>query len=370
MRNPRWKSLLLHLAIWAAVWMVLTTQLYLTVVPRGLGISLGEIAYSQFLRVALWVLFTPLVLAIHRRHPLSGPHRWRAFFLHLVLSVAAMFANYGLRLASDELTGDSERGSLDFLNYLILSFNGRNFVDIGIYWLIIGAKACWTLLQRQLELELAGSQLKGQLAEAELRALKQQLQPHFLFNSLNSVAMLVRDKQDERAIETLAMVSTLLRGLIDSTRQQEAALEGELDFVRRYLAIEQIRFGDRLQVDYEVDSSCLPCLVPSLLLQPLVENAIKHGISRRMGPGRILLRAHRADGRLVLEVTNDLSDQPPPADAGGSHIGLATTRNRLQRTYGANFSLECDFNPPGPARVRVTLPELSAPTPDRPAPRL
>ena len=142
MRNPRWKSLLLHLAIWAAVWMVLTTQLYLTVVPRGLGISLGEIAYSQFLRVALWVLFTPLVLAIHRRHPLSGPHRWRAFFLHLVLSVAAMFANYGLRLASDELTGDSERGSLDFLNYLILSFNGRNFVDIGIYWLIIGAKAC------------------------------------------------------------------------------------------------------------------------------------------------------------------------------------------------------------------------------------
>ena len=369
MHNPRWKSLLLGLAVWTAVWMVLTTQLYLTVVPRGLGISLGDIAYTQFLRVALWVLFTPLVLAVHRRHPLAGEHRWRAFFLHLALSVGAMFANYALRLLSDEFTGQSERGSLDFFNYLVLSFNGRNFVDIGIYWLVIGAQSVWASLQRQHELELAGSQLKGQLAEAELRALKQQLQPHFLFNSLNSVAMLVRDKQDERAIETLAMVSTLLRGLIDNTRQQEAALDSELDFVRRYLAIEQIRFGDRLQVDYDVDNSCLGCLVPSLLLQPLVENAIKHGISRRVGPGRILLRAARTDGRLVLEVTNDLSDQSPPADAGGSHIGLATTRNRLQRTYGDNFSLECEFTPPGPARVRVTLPLLPAPDTGRPAPR-
>ncbi len=356
MKNPLWKSVVLTIAIWLAVWMVLTTQLYLTVLPRALGISLGDVAYSQFLRVALWVLFTPLVLQLHRWLPLHGRRRWLAFGAHLAFSLAAMFANYGLRLASDEFTGSSERGTLDFFNYMVLSFNGRNFVDIGIYWVIIGVRSGWDLLRRHHELELAGSQLKAQLAEAELHALKQQLQPHFLFNALNSVAMLVRDKQEERAIETLALVSTLLRQLISSTRQQMVALEHELDFVQRYLSIEQIRFAERLKVGYDVDPACLKALVPSLVLQPLVENAIKHGVARRIAFGQIQIKARPAGGRLELEVRNDQADDGQPPAQTGAHIGLETTRARLRRTYGEDFRLDCDFGRPDRAVVRVSLP--------------
>jgi two-component system, LytTR family, sensor kinase len=354
--QPRWKIPLLIITIWASVWMVLTAQLYFTMLPFGMGVSLREVAFSQFLRVALWALFTPLVLQTLRWLPFDGRHDWRNFSIHFLLSVVAMLTNYSMRMGAAEFYGDSERGTLDFFNYAVLYFNGRNFVDILIYWAIIGGRTGWELLKSKHDLELARAELQTQLAAAELHALKQQLQPHFLFNALNSVAMLVREKQEERAVDTLALISSLLRRLIDSTRQQEVPFATELDFTQRYLEVERIRFGDRLQVDYSVEEACLRAIVPSLVLQPLVENAIKHGVSRRVAPGRIRIIARRGEGIMVLEVVNERGDTPGPAAATGSRIGLETTRARLQHVYGENFKLECDFNRPEGATVRISLP--------------
>jgi len=354
--QPRWKIPLLIITIWVSVWMVLTAQLYFTVLPRGLGVTLAEVAYAQFLRVALWVLFTPLVLRVLRWLPFNGRHDWRNFSVHFLLSVVAMLANYSMRLVADEISGQSERMTLDFFNYAVLYFNGRNFVDILIYWAIIGVRTGWDLIQSKHELELARAELQTQLAASELHALKQQLQPHFLFNALNSVAMLVREKQEERAVDTLALISSLLRRLIDSTRQQEVPFASELDFTQRYLEVERIRFGDRLQVEYSVEEACLRAIVPSLVLQPLVENAIKHGVSRRVAPGRILINAKRGEGTMVLEVVNERGDTVGTAGSSGSRIGLETTRARLQHVYGRNFNLQCDFNRPEGATVRITLP--------------
>jgi hypothetical protein len=357
--NPRWKTFLLIAAVWAATWMVLTAQLYLTVVPRGLGISFTEVAETQFLRVALWALFTPLVLLAHRRLPFDGRRDWLAFTVHLTLSIAAMFANYLLRLAIDEVTGATQRGTQDFSTYAVLLFNGRNFVDIFIYWMIIGARHIHGLYVREQAAAVAQAQLQAQLVEAEMHALKQQLQPHFLFNALNAVAMLVRDKQEERAVDTLAQLSALLRRLIDNTREQQVTLARELDFTQRYLEIEQVRFGDRLQVRYQVDDACLKVAVPSLLLQPLVENAVKHGISKRSAQGRVDISARFAAGRLELVVFNDKADTPD-APVTGTHIGMATTRDRLQKTYGADYSLVCQFNQTEGSRVKVSLPLRTA----------
>ena len=207
---------------------------------------------------------------------------------------------------------------------------------------------------------MARAELNAQLIDAQMHALKQQLQPHFLFNALNAVAMLVREKQDERAVETLAQLSTLLRRLIDNTREQQVSLARELDFTQSYLEIEKVRFGDRLQVRYDVAEQCLPVAVPSLLLQPLVENAVKHGISRRTAAGRIEITVRVSAGRLQIVVCNDPADEPAPA-AAGVHIGLSTTRDRLRKTYGDDFSLECHFDRAEGPRVKISVPARPAP---------
>ncbi|MDI1320794.1 MAG: histidine kinase [bacterium] len=366
--KTNWNTRLLLGLIWLTVWLVLTVQLYLTVAPRGLGISLGDVAYGQFLRVALWALVTPLVRRLYLAIPLQGERRWLALAAHLSLSILAMFANYVWRVGLSELTQGSDRGSMGFFNSLVLNFNGRNFVDILIYWLIIGVRHMHELYDRQRAAEVAHAELNTQLLDAQMHALKQQLQPHFLFNSLNAVAMLVREKQDERAIETLAQLSALLRRLIDNTREQQVSLARELDFTQSYLEIEKVRFGDRLQVRYEVEESCLSVAVPSLLLQPLVENAVKHGISRRMAGGWIVITIRNLDGRLHITVRNDAVDEPAAA-AAGAHIGLATTRDRLTKTYGADYTLECQFGRAEDSQVRISVPVRPGPPADNHSPR-
>lgn len=357
-----WKYWLLIGLVWTAVWLVLTTQLYLTVVPRGLPISLAEVAETQFLRVAIWVFCMPLVLRTYRALPLQGRHDWLALTVHFAMSLVAMLFNYVLRLTIDEITGNSTRQNVDFTTYVVLSFNGRNFVDILIYWLIIGARHVHELYARQRNAEVARAELSAQLLDAQMHALKQQLQPHFLFNALNAVAMLVREKQEERAVETLAQLSALLRRLIDNTREQQVPLARELDFTQRYLEIEKVRFGDRLQVRYDVGEECLSVAVPSLLLQPLVENAVKHGISRRTAAGKVEVTIRSAAGRLHITVFNDPADEPAAINTNaGAHIGLSTTRDRLRKTYGEDFSIECQFDHTAGSRVKISVPTRTVP---------
>jgi signal transduction histidine kinase len=360
--TARWKTWLLYGLIWLAGGMVLTTQLYLTVVPRGLGVTLQEVAVGQYARVALWLLLCPVVIWLLRVLPLEGSRRWANLGLHAAASFAAMLLNYVFRMVVWEFYGQS--AFVDFGQRLLLAFNGRALADVAIYWSIVAVAAGLALLHRQHELEMARSRLQIQLAESELRALKQQLQPHFLFNTLNSITMLVRQKQEERAVDTIAALSALLRRLIDSGRQQEVPFSAELDFTQHYLDIEQTRFGNRLKVDYDVAKEALNAAVPSLLLQPLVENAVKHGISRRTLPGRIRITAAVEQGRIRIEVCNDNADAAAQ-DVSGTHLGLETTRQRLGRIYGSQFELDCAFNGPEGARVAVALPFREASPGDR-----
>jgi LytS/YehU family sensor histidine kinase len=215
--------------------------------------------------------------------------------------------------------------------------------------------------QRRLrERELAASQLETQLVRADLQALKMQLQPHFLFNALHTIGSLVRTGDKDGAIRVVAGLGDLLRRVQDGGSQQEVALDQELEFVRAYLAIERIRFRDRLDVTIDVPDEVRDAVVPHLILQPLVENAIRHGIAQRRDAGRLQVRARQAGERLEVSVRDDGPGLPNGQPPGGG-IGLANARARLERLYGADCELTFGNAAGRGFEVRVSVPLRRAP---------
>jgi len=231
--------------------------------------------------------------------------------------------------------------------------------DVFIYWTIVGTlQALWyrrALHRRELE----QSRLRADLATARLEALQARLEPHFLFNTLNTAVMLVRDDRREQAVEVLLELSELLRAVVREAPAREVPLGEEWTFIRRYLALEQARFGDRLTVTLEQDPALDRELVPFLILQPVVENALRHGIARRAGPGALRVGARRDGDRLCLTV----SDNGPGLDGNGTGdarqgvgVGLPNVRARLHELYGARGGLALTAAPGGGTMATVTVP--------------
>jgi LytS/YehU family sensor histidine kinase len=201
------------------------------------------------------------------------------------------------------------------------------------------------------------AELETQLVQAQLDALRAQLNPHFLFNALNSAAMLVRANARADAVRVLGGLGDLLRHVLYGPAAHEVPLREELTFVERYLAIERVRFGDRLQVTIDVEPAALDAAVPSLLLQPLVENAIKHGAAQRTDGGRIALVARTDADVLRIEVCDEGAAMPPGWTAPEGHgVGLSNTRARLDRLYGHAARLHVGADAQGGVRAVVELP--------------
>jgi LytS/YehU family sensor histidine kinase len=234
--------------------------------------------------------------------------------------------------------------------------------DPYLYWIIIGLFFLIQQYQAGRERELRASQLETQLAEARLQALEAQLHPHFLFNALNTIAVLVRTNRNTQAVRVVTGLGELLRHALDSAGTQFVPLKQEIDFIRRYLEIEQIRFGDRLQVEMEIEPGVTDARVPYLILQPLVENAIRHGIASRVAAGRLRITARRDGDRLRLSVEDDGPGLPPDLDAGQRNgVGLSTTAARLAQLYGDDHRFSLGNLPRGGVAADLTLPfRLSA----------
>jgi LytS/YehU family sensor histidine kinase len=204
--------------------------------------------------------------------------------------------------------------------------------------------------------------LQTQLVEAQLGALRMQLQPHFLFNTLNGVAMLIRSGDPGRAVEMVALLGEVLRGLLRTSSALEAPLASELQLLRNYLEIEQIRFGDRLRVAWQVNDHVGGALVPPLILQPVVENALRHGLWPQTEGGALAIAARRAGAELELEVTDEGVGLAPGFDPDRSTgVGLANVRARLAQMYGSDASLEVSPGAVCGVRVRLRLPYRIAP---------
>ena len=208
--------------------------------------------------------------------------------------------------------------------------------NLPIYWIIVSIVHALTWHRRSQEGERSALQLEARLADARLDALRMQLHPHFLFNTLNAISTLVH-RDANAADEMIGNLSELLRATLDTTAQ-EIPLRRELHFLDRYLEIQQVRFGDRLQVEKEIDAAALDVNVPTLVLQPLVENAIRHGIEPRTGQGRLHITATR-EGRILHLSVRDNGTGSKPASESKDGIGIANTRSRLQQLYGEEARL-------------------------------
>ena len=204
--------------------------------------------------------------------------------------------------------------------------------------------------------DLRASQLETQVAQARLGALKAQLQPHFLFNTLNAIVVLVRQQKGQQAEETLSRFSDLLRAVLADMDAQEVTLARELEYLKLYLSIEQLRFSDRLRVEFDVDPELLDAAVPHMALQPLVENSIRHGVGQLATPGVISIRASRIGDSLHVVVQDDGPGFAAQGAGGGLKLGLANTRARLKQLYGEASELRTESGPSGGAIVTMVLP--------------
>jgi LytS/YehU family sensor histidine kinase len=230
------------------------------------------------------------------------------------------------------------------------------------YWAVVGLQALFRSNQsarrrerETLELKIHSSQLAEQLTSSQLSALKMQMHPHFLFNTLGAIMVLVRQGKGREAETMLSRLSDLLRHSLDDVEVQEVPLWYELDFLRLYLSIEQVRFEDRLRVRIDAGPEVSEALVPHMALQPLVENAVRHGLGQSEEPVLIHVSVSRVNGHLALTVTDD-GPGCPGAVFEQKGIGLTNTRNRLQRLYGAAATFSAENRAPQGVQVTMTLP--------------
>jgi sensor histidine kinase YesM len=205
------------------------------------------------------------------------------------------------------------------------------------------------------------ARLNEQLSKAQLDALRRQIEPHFLFNTLNAVAGLVREGRSDAAISMIAGLSDLLRRLLEDFTGQQVPLAEEMEFAQKYMDIQKVRFAERLQFSVDVPTELYPAQVPSLILQPMVENAVKHGIAKRAQGGVIHIAASRSNTTLTLSVSNDGPSLPPNWEIARSGIGISNVRTRLQSLYGNAFELRMRNRDAGGVEVSVSLPFTIAP---------
>ncbi len=318
-----------------------------------------------------WLLIAPVGLVLARRFRLSEgrPLRNAAGLAAGGLALAFLIGNlvYGLRLLPNLWRPDEADLPLSWPTYVHtqLVLLPIDFVTFGVL-IAVSAAVDYFFKYRErsgesLRLQLRAAQLQSELATAQLAALRGQLQPHFLFNAFNAIATLVRRQENAVAVETIAQLSELLRIAMENTRDPEISLERELEFTNHYLGVERVRFGEKLRVEIAVAPEARSALVPNLVLQPLVGNAIKHAIARRTIPGTVRVTAGRHGNRLVLEVVDDGPDGSPTAEPlVRTGVGLANTRARLETAYRGDFHLELLPRPEGGMRVRLELPWRTA----------
>jgi two-component system LytT family sensor kinase len=316
-----------------------------------------------------WAALTPLIVMLARRFPLEAPIRVRAVAAHIAgwLFVAvvssAVWAGVGLWLRP---------GRSDFASSMRNWFlSGLPFTVLG-YAAVVGICSALAHRTRLRQRERDAARLAQELSEAQLAALRSQLQPHFLFNSLNAIMTLVRDVETDRAVAALTILSDILRAALRTNPTHEIALAEEVAFTRNYLEIERIRFPHRLQVSFDVPPALLDAAVPTFVLQPFVENAIKHGLMGRRKGGTISVHATADGTALRLTVKDDgvgLASAPTPGSDTG--LGIANARSRLTRLYGAAGSLSIAPGVGGEGvvvEIRVPLARIVEPPPRPTAP--
>ena len=330
---PQWRLALLYIAVWTTIGMLFVGPGMAQALADEVPIPWLE-CLSGLLDWYLWGALFPLIWWLSRRFPLTR----RKLFLRLPITLAGGLVITLLYLVLRSIKhqvlpvpGSTPMGAAPS------GFPGDIFSGIEYFLLIYFAQVAFihalTSYKQLRDREVEASRLEAQLALAHLEVLKTQLHPHFLFNTLNAISALMHRDVDA-ADRMISMLSDLLRLSLDNDQRHQVSLREELEFLDRYLAIEKIRFRDRLDVEIEVEDSCWDAMLPRLILQPLVENSIRHGIAMRSAAGKVAIRARREDDGMRIVVWDDGPGIPRGPENVRFGVGLSNTQARLQQTYG------------------------------------
>jgi signal transduction histidine kinase len=301
-----------------------------------------------------WLLLLPFVLRSARKRPLTQRPTRRWVFTQFWIGSGYSLVHAIIAGVSRWLLGIAAFDDLSDVLYAQITANwGRNLITYG---LVVAAYQSVVYHRAVRERDQRAARLELDLAGARLEALAGRIRPHFLFNTLNTIATMVR-ADPTKAEAMIGQLSDLLRASLRADPERKVRLDEELTLTTQYLDIERTRFADRLRVSVLVSEAAQRALVPHLILQPLVENAVRHGIAPREGPGSVIVRAARQDGYLAVEVEDDgvgMGNAPPTRDDGG--VGLSTVRLRLGYVYGSDHRFEIIPVVPSGTRVRLEIP--------------
>jgi two-component system, LytTR family, sensor kinase len=357
--RKRW---ILILCAWTIVGLLFAVRRVVLVKVQGTHVNWAVVGAIELVYWYVWAAYTPLVIGLAKRFPLTGPrfvphvaiHTIASLVMAPLASVTEYYLSHGLVRSVFRLT---DPAVLRLLPPFAASVLSMSFTGMLTYWVIVGLYQSIHFYQAAMERQTIAAQLEMQLSHAELENLKSQLHPHFLFNSLHTIGILMREDVDD-ANKLLVCLGDLLRMALER-RENEITLQSELEFVGKYLEIEQTRFHDRLKVHLDVPPDLLAVYVPSLALQPLVENAIKHGISVDSAAGRLEIAAKHHNGRVWLCVRDD-----GPGLAPGSRlrfgVGLTNVQSRLKQLYGDESSLELTGGNGRGCEAIITIPLRSS----------
>jgi two-component system, LytTR family, sensor kinase len=361
--SPLQRSALLKwtaiIGVWVFIGLVYAAPIYLEVRSEGMGHSVVKVFAWGILTWLAWAPLQPAIVWLARRYSLLGGVWKRSLLVHIPAFIvcSALHSAAAIAITLTVKPWDNMGYPTTFWPRFLSRMQGSFGGDLLIYGGIVGVCYAIDYYRKYREREFAATQLEAQLAQAQLDSLRMQLQPHFLFNTLNGIVGLVRDNKNDAAVRMLVGLSDLLRHALEHSDRQEVQLREELNFIKLYLSIQQMRFPDRLQIDLDIDPATSKALVPNFVLQPLIENALRHGIGRSAGAGSIGISSRRENGSLLITVSDNGAGLPNhwqlKTNCG---IGLANTAARLQQLYGENHRFDIHNRDGGGVEVEIVIP--------------
>jgi two-component sensor histidine kinase len=343
--------------IWLGIALFSAVQYVLVMRAEKMSHSWPRLFATLLFSWLVWALATPLVLRLGRKYP---PVRFRPISTWLIH--VATCAMIGLVSAAWEAMLVEQLNPMlkspapgPFRSVWLDTLYNEVLLYLSIYAALLAISYILESKQRMIRQQIETARLNEQFSKAQLDALRRQIEPHFLFNALHAIAGLVRENRNDAAVTTIAGLSEFLRKVVDTSDRHEVPLGEEIQFLQKYLEIQKVRFADRLQLSVDVPEELFPAQVPSLILQPVVENSIKHGIAKKVRGGWIRVSAFRSNGRLTLRVYNDGPGLPVEWDNSRSGIGIANLRSRLSAMFGDAFELSLRNHDAG-VEVLISVP--------------
>ena len=345
-------------SIWLGLGLFDATQTVVVMRSEGMHHAWTALFFTQALGWLPWALATPVIAHLGRKYPplqLLPLSTWvRHLFAWAAVSlIAALWGAWLERLLNPWASPGPPPGLVH--RWLYLFYNTMLGGTI-LYVIILVVTHLLDSRERLAREQAETARLNEQLSKAQLDALRRQIEPHFLFNTLNAIAGLIRERRNDAAVGMIAGLSDFLRRVLKESNRQQVPLGDEVEFLERYLDIEKVRFGERLQVSMNIPEELFPARLPALILQPMVENAVKHGIAQRAQGGAIRISAFRTNGMLTLHVYNDGPPLPEDWERSNSGIGIANVRTRLQGLYGDRFALSIRNEELRGVQVSVSVP--------------